>query len=45
MNKYNFKHRTLKSNLIIQADDLVIALTMLDGLKTNPRNWELITKE
>ena len=45
MNNYNFKHRKNGSNLIIEAKNMVIALTILDGLKTNPRNWELITKE
>ena len=45
MNEYNFKHRDKGSNLIIKAKNMVIALTILDGLKTDPRNWKLITKE
>lgn len=45
MNNYKFKHRTNNSNLTIKAENLVIALGILDGLKTDPRNWKLITKE
>ena len=45
MKEYPFEHRTLKSTLTIKAKNMVIALTILDGLKTDPRNWKLITKE
>ena len=45
MIEYNFKHRTLGSNLVIESETFCIALGMLGTLTTDVKYWELITKE